>query len=85
MICYMDRCWCRSETCRHYETCEKSQKYAMRKQAKECPDVRDRLPYAVRDLSDVCKEYEEDGEEWAERHGEASKNDGIDKAYTPIV
>lgn len=66
MICYMDRCWCRSETCRHYETCEKSQKYAMRKQAKECPDVRDRIPYAVRDMSEVCKEYEKDGEDWAE-------------------
>jgi hypothetical protein len=30
----------------------------MKKQAKECPDVRDRIPYAVRDMSDVCKDYE---------------------------
>jgi hypothetical protein len=30
----------------------------MRQQAKECPDVRDRIQYAVRDMSGVCKEYE---------------------------
>jgi hypothetical protein len=30
----------------------------MRQQAKEVPDVRDRIPYAVRDMSDVCEDYE---------------------------
>ena len=54
----MDITWCRTENCKHYEECKMSQKYAMRKQAKECPDVRDRIPYAVRDMSDVCEDYE---------------------------
>ena len=57
-MCYMDKTWCRTENCKHYRICEKAQPYAMRKQAKECPDVRDRLMYAVRDMSGVCKDYE---------------------------
>ena len=58
MICYMDITWCRCERCKHYHECEKAQPYAMRKQAKECPDVRDRIPYAVRDMSSVCEDFE---------------------------
>ena len=58
MICYEDKTWCRTEKCKRYQTCEKSQIYAMRKQAKECPDVRDRIPYAVRDMSSVCEDFE---------------------------
>ena len=58
MICYMDKTWCRTENCKHYQTCEKAQPYAMRKQAQECPDVRDRIPYAVRDMSSVCEDFE---------------------------
>ena len=58
MICYMDKTWCSARNCKHFYECEKSEKYAMRKQAKECPDVRDRIPYAVRDMSSVCKDYE---------------------------
>jgi hypothetical protein len=54
----MDKTWCRNERCKHYQTCEKAQPYAMKKQATEVPDVRDRLMYAVRDMSAVCKEYE---------------------------
>ena len=58
MICYEDKTWCRCENCKNYQTCEKSQIYAMRKQAQEVPDVRDRIPYAVRDMSDVCADFE---------------------------
>lgn len=58
MITYMDKTWCRCENCKHYRECEKSQPFAMRKQAQEVPDVRDRLPYAVRDMSIVCNDYE---------------------------
>lgn len=57
-MCYMDKTWCRTENCKHYRICEKAQPYAMRKQARECPDVRDRIPYAVRDMSDDCNDYE---------------------------
>ena len=58
MICYMDRTWCSCERCKHYQECDIAQPYAMRKQAKECPDVRDRIPYAVRDMSEVCADFE---------------------------
>ena len=58
MICYMDRTWCSCERCKHYQECDIAQPYAMRKQAKECPDVRDRIPYAVRDMSSVCEDFE---------------------------
>ena len=58
MICYMDKTWCRCENCKHYQTCEMAQPYAMRKQAKEVADVRDRIPYAVRDMSSVCEDFE---------------------------
>ena len=58
MITYMDKTWCRCENCKHYHECEKAQPYAMKKQAQECPDVRDRIPYAVRDMSEVCADFE---------------------------
>ena len=58
MICYMDRTWCRTESCKHYRECEKAQPYAMHKQAKEVKDVRERIPYAVRDMSEVCADFE---------------------------
>ena len=58
MICYMDKTWCRTENCKHYQTCEKAQPYAMHKQAQEVKDVRDRIPYAVRDMSAVCEDFE---------------------------
>ena len=58
MICYMDRTWCRTESCKHYRACEHAQPYAMHKQAQEVPDVRDRIPYAVRDMSEVCADFE---------------------------
>lgn len=58
MICYMDKTWCDAKRCKNYGNCEKSLLYAMRKQAKEVPDVRDRIPYAVRDMSSVCEDLE---------------------------
>lgn len=58
MNCYMDKTWCRCERCKYYRTCEKSQIYAMHKQAKEVPDVRYRIPYAVRDMSEICADFE---------------------------
>ena len=58
MICYMDRTWCRTENCKYYQTCKKAQIYAMRKQAQEVPDVRDRIPYAVDDMSERCADFE---------------------------
>ena len=58
MITYMDKTWCRNERCKNYRICEKAQPYAMRKQAQERPDVRDRIPYAVRDMSSVCEDFE---------------------------
>ena len=58
MNCYMDKTWCRCENCKHYSACENSQIYAMKKQAEEVKDVRDRIPYAVRDMSSVCEDFE---------------------------
>lgn len=55
---YMDRTWCRTESCKHYRECEKAQPYAMHKQATEVKDVRDRIPYAVRDMSERCADFE---------------------------
>ena len=58
MICYEDRTWCKTESCKHYHECEKTFRFAMHKQAQEVKDVRDRIPYAVRDMSEVCADYE---------------------------
>lgn len=58
MMYYMDRTWCRTESCKHYRECEKAQPYAMHKQAKEVADVRDRIPYAVDDMSERCADFE---------------------------
>ena len=58
MMYYMDITWCRCERCKHYQECDIAQPYAMRQQAKEVADVRDRIPYAVRDMSSVCEDFE---------------------------
>ena len=58
MICYEDKTWCRTENCKHYHECQMAKPYAMKKQAQEGPDVRDRIPYAVRDMSSVCEGFE---------------------------
>lgn len=58
MICYMDITWCRTESCKQYQTCEKTLKYAMHKQATEVKDVRERIPYAVCDMSERCADFE---------------------------
>ena len=58
MICYMDKTWCNAKSCAKYNDCQKALPYAIRKQEKEEPDALERIPYAVRDMSAVCKEYE---------------------------
>lgn len=58
MIYYMDRTWCRTESCKHYRECENAQPFAMHKQAKEVADVRERIPYAVDDMSERCADFE---------------------------
>ena len=55
---YMDIAWCRCERCKHYQECDIAQPYAMRQQAKEVPDVRYRIPYAVDDMSERCADFE---------------------------
>ena len=56
MICYMDRTWCDAEKCTYYQTCKDAVPYAKRKQQKQ--EHCQRLPYAVRDMSDDCNDYE---------------------------
>ena len=58
MICYMDKTWCDAKQCKRYHSCGDALPYAMRQQAKEVPDVCDRIPYAVRDMSSVCEDFE---------------------------
>jgi hypothetical protein len=52
----------------------------MHKQAKERLDVRDRIPYAVRDMSDVCKEYEREREYWEDEAMFDSMWGGMDQS-----
>lgn len=58
MICYQDKCWCDAKHCEKYEKCKKALPYAIKEQGKEVQHLDDFLPYAVRDMSFVCKEYE---------------------------
>ena len=60
MICYMDRTWCDAEKCTYYQTCREAFPYAKRKQQKQ--EGCQRLPYAVRDMSDDCNDYEVEDE-----------------------
>ena len=62
MMCYMDKTWCNAASCKRYHSCAKALPYAMCQQIKEYPaSVGFRLPYAVRDKSRVCEEYEGKG------------------------
>lgn len=56
MICYKDKCWCEAKTCKKYRYCDDAFPYAKKEQQKQ--EHCQRLPYAVRDMSDVCGEYE---------------------------
>ena len=51
----------------------------------EAVDIEQKEGYSCRNLDLAVMAVSLIASEWAERHGEASKNDGIDKAYTPIV
>ena len=56
MICYKDKCWCEAKTCKKYRYCEDAFPYAKKEQQKQ--EHCQRLPYAVRDMSDECNQYE---------------------------
>ena len=56
MICYEDKTWCNAHKCTYYQTCREAFPYAKRKQQKQ--EGCQRLPYAVRDMSDECNDYE---------------------------
>lgn len=51
----------------------------------EAVDIEQREGYSCQNLDLAVMAAHKIAMEWAERHGEASKNDGIDKAYAPIV
>ena len=51
----------------------------------EAVDIEQREGYSCPNLDLAVMATHKIAMDWAERHGEASKNDGIDKAYTPIV
>ena len=56
MICYKDRTWCNAQECFYYTVCKEAFPYAKKEQIKE--EHCERLPYAVRDMSDDCNDYE---------------------------
>ena len=56
MICYKDRTWCDAKECKKYRYCTNAFPYAKNEQIKE--EHCQRLPYAVRDMSDECNDYE---------------------------
>ena len=59
MIVYKDKTWCGAKQCKNYHSCDEALPYAMCQQTKECPaDAGFRLPYAVRDMSEACEDYE---------------------------
>ena len=60
MICYEDKPWCNAHKCTYYQTCREAFPYAKRKQQKQ--EGCQRLPYAVRDMSDECNDYEVEDE-----------------------
>ena len=51
----------------------------------EAVDIEQKEGYSCQNLDLALMAAYKITTEWAERHGEASKNDGLDKAYTPIV
>lgn len=57
MICYKDRTYCNKEACRNYLSCQDSFYCAAKEQTNKEPNKRKHLPYAVRDMSEVCKRF----------------------------
>lgn len=51
----------------------------------EAVDIEQREGYSFQSLDLAAIATYKIAKKWEERHGEASKNDCIDKAYTPIV
>ena len=57
MICFEDKTFCNKDTCKKYLACSNSFYVAAKRQANMEPKEENRLPYAVRDMSDVCEKY----------------------------
>ena len=58
MMCYGDRTWCSNETCRKYQTCDQTLRYAVEEQKKNVP-WEDWLPVASRKFTkSSCGGYE---------------------------
>ena len=55
MICYKDKTWCNAHKCTYYTVCKKALPYAKKMQQKQ--EGCQWLPYAVRDMSDGCNDY----------------------------
>ena len=51
----------------------------------EAVDIEQKEGYSCKNIDLAVMAIHKITLEWAERHKEVSKNDGIDKAYTPIV
>ena len=56
MICYKDKTWCNAHKCTYYTVCKEALPYAKKIQQKQ--EGCQLLPYAVRDMSDDCNDYE---------------------------
>jgi hypothetical protein len=52
----MDKTWCDAHKCTYYTVCKEALPYAKKTQQKQ--EGCQRLPYAVRDMSDECNDYE---------------------------
>lgn len=66
MICYEDKTWCNAHKCTYYTVCKEALPYAKKIQQKQ--EGCQWLPYAVRDMSDDCNDYEVEVAEWNQRH-----------------
>ena len=60
MICYKDKTWCNAHKCTYYTVCKEALPYAKKMQQKQ--EGCQWLPYAVRDMSDDCNDYEVEGQ-----------------------
>lgn len=58
MICFEDKTFCNKEFCQKYMFCKYSLYQAIKRQETIVTDKEEYLPYAVRDMSKVCNQYE---------------------------
>ena len=57
MICFEDRTFCNNEMCMNYRNCKHGLNQAINRQKKYVIKEDEMLPYAVRDMSEACKEF----------------------------